>query len=124
MDPMELVELCKKIGAQVTEDIPSLIYNIIDRESELESQQQPEPEKKRRGRPRKSDVETEKTTATTKRKKSASPQSQVSSNEETTPEAEDSTEQTEGKPLAKPAEAPKKKRGRPSKTEAETPAAI
>ncbi|MDD7303847.1 MAG: transcription termination factor Rho [Bacteroidaceae bacterium] len=127
MDPMELVELCKKIGAQVTEDIPSLIYNIIDRESELESQQQPEPEKKRRGRPRKSDVETEKAekaTATTKRKKSASPQSQVSSNEENTPEAEDSTEQTEGKPLAKPAEAPKKKRGRPSKTEAETPPAI
>lgn len=127
MDPMELVELCKKIGAQVTEDIPSLIYNIIDRESELESQQQPEPEKKRRGRPRKSDVETEKAekaTATSKRKKSASPQSQVSSNEEDTPEAEDSTEQTEGKPLAKPAEAPKKKRGRPRKTEAETPATI
>lgn len=53
MSPMELVELGASIGAQITEDIPALIYNIIDRESVLEAEKQPQPEKRKRGRPRK-----------------------------------------------------------------------
>ena len=53
MSPMELVELGASIGAQITEDISALIYNIIDRESVLEAEKAPQPEKRKRGRPRK-----------------------------------------------------------------------
>ncbi len=57
MKPEELVELGLSIGAQMANDVTTLIYNIIDRESILESQNQAKPEKKRRGRPTKAESE-------------------------------------------------------------------
>ncbi len=53
MKPEQLVEIGLSIGAQMSNDVTTLIYNIIDRESILESQNQTQPEKKRRGRPAK-----------------------------------------------------------------------
>lgn len=120
MDPMDLVELCKKLGAQVTEDIPSLIYNIIDRESELESQQQPEPEKKRRGRPRKADVEAAKAEKAPAKKKQADNSKEATvTNEAAASDTANVAEPVAATPDATLAAAPKKKRGRPSKAEKE-----
>ncbi len=59
MKPEELVELGLSIGAQMANDVTTLIYNIIDRESILESQNQTQPEKKRRGRTAKAEAEAE-----------------------------------------------------------------
>ncbi len=98
MKPEELVELGLSIGAQMSDDVTALIYNIIDKESEIESQQGAEAPK-RRGRPRKVVVE-----------------------EATAPAAA-----SKGEAEAVAAEpAPKKKRGRPAKraVSAEQPATI
>ncbi|MCF0198576.1 MAG: hypothetical protein HUK02_04540, partial [Bacteroidaceae bacterium] len=38
MQPMELVALAQQVNAQITEDIPILIYNILDAEAVIESQ--------------------------------------------------------------------------------------
>ncbi len=89
MKPEQLVEIGLSIGAQMSNDVTTLIYNIIDRESILESQNQTQPEKKRRGRPAKSTTATEAKT-----------------------EAEVEVE-------AEVPEQPKKRRGRPTKAEIE-----
>ena len=88
MNPMELVELGASIGAQITEDIPALIYNIIDRESVLEAEKQPQPEKRKRGRPRKV-RETDETTTETKADEKPKRTTR------TTKAAEEETEKTE-----------------------------
>ncbi len=55
MKPEELVELGMSIGAQMSNDVTALIYNIIDRESILESQKQTET-KPKRGRKKKETI--------------------------------------------------------------------
>ncbi|MCD8266697.1 MAG: hypothetical protein LUC33_06025, partial [Prevotellaceae bacterium] len=59
MKPEELVELGMGIGAQMSNDVTSLIYNIIDKESEIESQKQSPDAPKKRGRKPKAQSETE-----------------------------------------------------------------
>ncbi len=71
MKPEELVELGLSIGAQMSNDVTALIYNIIDKESEIESEKQSETPPKRRGRPRKTDVKKEETPKETRKKKPA-----------------------------------------------------
>ncbi|MCD8303608.1 MAG: transcription termination factor Rho [Prevotellaceae bacterium] len=59
MKPEELVELGMGIGAQMSNDVTSLIYNIIDKESEIESQKQSSEAPKKRGRKPKAQSEAE-----------------------------------------------------------------
>ncbi len=73
MTPEQLVEIGLSIGAQMSNDVTTLIYNIIDRESIMESQNQAKPEKKRRGRPAKAEAETEAETAEQPKKRRGRP---------------------------------------------------
>ncbi len=58
MAPEELVELGLSVGAQMSNDVTALIYNIIDKESEIEAQKQAvEKPKTKRGRPTKAQQE-------------------------------------------------------------------
>ncbi len=90
MSDEQLIELGISVNAQMTNDRSALIYNIIDRESELEAAKA-EPEKKRRGRPR-------------KQKEEPTPQPAEATQEATAPEAVPE----------------KKRRGRPKKAESVT----
>ena len=54
MTPEQLVELGLSIGAQMSNDKMSLIYNIIDKESTM-----PAAEKPKRGRPKKAETPAE-----------------------------------------------------------------
>ncbi len=58
MAPEELVELGLSVGAQMSNDVTALIYNIIDKESEIEARKQAvEKPKAKRGRPTKAQQE-------------------------------------------------------------------
>ncbi|MCD8302682.1 MAG: transcription termination factor Rho [Prevotellaceae bacterium] len=58
MAPEELVELGLSVGAQMSNDVTALIYNIIDKESEIEAQKQAvDKPKAKRGRPTKAQQE-------------------------------------------------------------------
>ncbi len=57
MSPEQLVELGMSVGAQMSNDMTALIYNIIDKESEVDSQKQGE-EKPKAKRGRKPKAET------------------------------------------------------------------
>ena len=109
MSPMELVELGASVGAQITEDIPALIYNIIDRESELEAEKAPQPEKRKRGRPRKikdpEEVAAEAATAE-KPKRGRKPKTAAEAEGETTSEAEQPAEETAAEAVEETAQAP------------------
>ena len=97
MSPMELVELGAGIGVQITEDIPALIYNIIDRESELEAEKAPQPEKRKRGRPRKvreTDENGVEMPAAEKPKRGRKPKAAAEADAGTTAETEGQTEET------------------------------
>ncbi|MBR1787691.1 MAG: transcription termination factor Rho [Bacteroidaceae bacterium] len=129
MTPEQLVELGLSIGAQMSNDKMSLIYNIIDKESTM-----PQQEKPKRGRPKKEKVEaapslfpesetkeetgTEKTVS--KKENEAKPakiqKTKTAKKKET--EVKSSGEKTEEIPAeAKTEEKPKTKRGRPKKAE-------
>ncbi len=69
MKPEELVELGMGIGAQMSNDVTSLIYNIIDKESEIESQKQSSEAPKKRGRKPKAQSEAEPNTPAAEPKK-------------------------------------------------------
>ncbi len=97
MTPEQLVELGMSIGAQMSNDKLSLIYNIIDKESMMKPSELPA--KPKRGRPKKSESKQEKA-----EKKEKAPT--LFPESETAPQAEEA-----------PQEAPKPKRGRPKKTE-------
>ncbi len=99
MKPEELVELGLSIGAQMSNDITALIYNIIDKESEVEAQKQSDEAPKRKGRPRKETAEGEKNKTTTMRKKNtakevASTEAKEATSPETEPKARKRTTRT------------------------------
>ncbi len=99
MKPEELVELGLSIGAQMSNDITALIYNIIDKESEVEAQKQSDEAPKRKGRPRKETAEGEKNKTTTIRKKNtakevASTEAKEATSPETEPKARKRTTRT------------------------------
>ncbi len=98
MSEQQLVELGLSINAQMADNRSALIYNIIDRESELEAEKSL-PEKKRRGRPKK--TKTEEDMAEEKKSRNS-----------TVKTAEENTATAEGEDVsAKP------RRGRPKKVQ-------
>ena len=103
MTPEQLVELGLSIGAQMSNDKMSLIYNIIDKEATLPSDT-PASEKPKRGRPKKA-----------KEEPTLFPESETTTPKQKTTEkaAEKKAEKTE-KADAPAAEKPK--RGRPKKS--------
>ncbi len=104
MKPEELAELARSIGAQMSNDVTALIYNIIDKESEIEADKQSEAPAKRRTK-KKEDGNEGKAERKT-RKKATSKEAEVKS------EAAQALEEKETADEAKPAA---KKRGRPRK---------
>lgn len=130
MTPEQLVELGLSIGAQMSNDKMSLIYNIIDKESTM-----PQQEKPKRGRPKKEKVEatpslfpesetkeenvaTEKTVSKKgdEAKPAKTPKAKTPKKKDA--EVKSSGEKTEEIPTEVQAEEkPKSKRGRPKKAE-------
>lgn len=81
MTPEQLVELGMSIGAQMSNDRMSLIYNIIDKESTIKSTS--EPEKPKRGRPKKAAEPVAETEKEVKKKKLDAPKTETPKVEET-----------------------------------------
>ena len=103
MTPEQLVELGLSIGAQMSNDKMSLIYNIIDKESTMPIPPAAEKTKKR-GRPKKED------------KKKIEEGPSLFEAESTAPAKAEEEKKTEEAPAA-----PAKKRGRPKKTKEAEP---
>ena len=103
MTPEQLVELGLSIGAQMSNDKMSLIYNIIDKESTMPIPSAAEKTKKR-GRPKKED------------KKKIEEGPSLFEAESTAPAKAEEEKKTEEAPAA-----PAKKRGRPKKTKEAEP---
>ncbi len=108
MKPEELVDLALSIGAQMSNDVTALIYNIIDKESEIEAKKQSEAPAKRKSKKQEEGNEEKKEKKT--RKKAASKETEVKT--EAAPAQEEKEAAEEAKPVAK-------KRGRPRKVVAE-----
>ena len=105
----ELQELANRIGAEMSQDKLELIYNIIDKESEIGSITQPDEEAKPKKRGRKSKAE--------KKAEAAAAAAQKAQNAQTI-QAEASQPESPADTGTKP-----KKRGRKSKAEKEAEAA-
>ena len=119
MTPEQLVELGLNIGAQMSNDKMTLIYNIIDKESTMPTTAV---EKPKRGRPKKTEDKPEEVNAKEEKKNSTAPtvrQSSRKKGKETAPTLFPETEKNEEKVEEQVAEVPKPKRGRPKK-DAET----
>ena len=134
-----LIILAKKIGATITDDQTSLIYNIIDKESEIGAKQQTQqPVATKRGRKPKKDVseekvatetpkgnkvtedETKKNKATTRKKKGADTEKAVVENELIVVKEEKSALETNDVPeQQEETPAPKKRRKRIGETKNE-----
>ena len=134
-----LIILAKKIGATITDDQTSLIYNIIDKESEIGAKQQTQqPVATKRGRKAKKDVseekvatetpkgkkvtedETKKKKATTRKKKGADTEKAVVENELIVVKEEKSALETNDVPeQQEETPAPKKRRKRIGETKNE-----
>ncbi len=108
MKPEELVDLAMSIGAQMSNDVTALIYNIIDKESEIEAKKQSEAPAKRKSKKQEEGNEAKKEKKT--RKKAASKETEVKTEAALSQEEKEAAE--EAKPVAK-------KRGRPKKEVAE-----
>ena len=112
MTPEQLVELGMSIGAQMSNDKMSLIYNIIDKESTMTD---PVPaEKPKRGRPKK--TETKKAEEASKEDETTAAKAPKKERKATKNKAEAPTLFPEAE-KEMPEEAPKAKRGRPKKSE-------
>ncbi len=98
MKPEELVELGMSIGAQMSNDVTALIYNIIDKESEIEAKKQSEEAPKRRGRKKKEETTAEQPEKKT-RKKSTSKEAEVKAETASLPDEKETD--TEAKPATK-----------------------
>ena len=131
MTPEQLVELGMSIGAQMSNDKMSLIYNIIDKESTMPATAQPE--KPKRGRPKKEvtsptlfdDVQTASEKKETKKKKAEKTkekkaEEKAKKEEEKPKKAEEKAKKEE----EKPAEPAKPKRGRPKKKDEDAAKAV
>ena len=112
MTPEQLVELGMSIGAQMSNDKMSLIYNIIDKESTMPDLSATE--KPKRGRPKKaaSKQEDSQQPATTAKREKASAKAKAEAPTLFPEEEKPIEEKTEEKA---PAKTPKAKRGRPKK---------
>ena len=124
MTPEQLVELGLSIGAQMSNDKMSLIYNIIDKESTMPAM--PTPEKPKRGRPKKAaqpDPEAAPVAETPapEKPKRGRPKKSAAAPEATPAEAKaeepapETPKTVEPQPEAPKAEEPKKKRTRIAK---------
>ena len=120
MTPEQLVELGMSIGAQMSNDKMSLIYNIIDKESTM-----PAAEKPKRGRPKKTAASKVEETVTAEETVAEKPK-RGRPKKATAPVEEENTTTLESKPVENLAEnpvteetAPKKRRTRKAKTEEE-----
>ncbi len=138
----ELQELASKIGAEMSQDKLELIYNIIDKESEIGSTTQPDEEAKPKKRGRKSKAEKEAEAASqaaeetgasqqaeikpkkrgrkSKAEKEAEAAAAAASQGQATPSAQTEASQPDATSEAEPKP---KKRGRKSKAEKEAEAA-
>ena len=117
MTPEQLVELGMSIGAQMSNDKMSLIYNIIDKESTM-----PAAEKPKRGRPKKEVEPKVEETATTEeviveKPKRGRPKKAAAPAEETAAQDNAQVDNAEEKPAEDAA--PKKRRTRKAKAEEE-----
>ncbi|MBR4757550.1 MAG: hypothetical protein IK084_01945, partial [Bacteroidaceae bacterium] len=117
MTPEQLVELGMSIGAQMSNDKMSLIYNIIDKESTM-----PAAEKPKRGRPKKEVEPKVEETATTEeviveKPKRGRPKKAAAPAEETTAQDNAQVDNAEEKPVEDAV--PKKRRTRKTKAEEE-----
>ena len=117
MTPEQLVELGMSIGAQMSNDKMSLIYNIIDKESTM-----PAAEKPKRGRPKKEAEPKVEETATTEeviveKPKRGRPKKAAAPAEETAAQDNAQVDNAEKKPAEDAA--PKKRRTRKTKAEEE-----
>ncbi len=148
MTPEQLVELGMSIGAQMSNDKMSLIYNIIDKEATMSSVNE-EPAKPKRGRPRKTkmpepslfpEVEKAEPKAEKKEDKKAEnkkvekkeaeapkrgrkKKSESAEAEQTAAPIAQQAETPQETPAEAAAEEPKKRRGRKKANETEAPAA-
>lgn len=116
MAPEQLVELGMSIGAQMSNDRMSLIYNIIDKESTMPPSEQPE--KPKRGRPKK--AKEEEKNAKDEGKKAKGEEKNAKKEEKKVKDESPSTSSQTSELNEQEAEAkPKTKRGRPKKTKDE-----
>ncbi len=104
MKPEELVELAMSIGAQMSNDVTALIYNIIDKESEIEAKKQSEAPAKRKPKTKEEGNEEKKEKKT--RKKAASKETEVKT--AAAPSQEEKETASEATPAAKTRGRPKK----------------
>ena len=110
MTPEQLVELGMSIGAQMSNDKMSLIYNIIDKESTMPSSTQTE--KVKRGRPKKAESESKEEAKTTETVKAKTKTKETKANKDSKKEEDEKDSKTD-KPADEVTEKPK--RGRPKK---------
>ncbi len=118
MSPEELVELGMRIGAQMSNDRMSLIYNIIDKESTM-TPLPDETEKPKRGRTNKK-AETEEKAENTKAKSSKKTKEEPAQTEE--PEEKPKTKRGRAKKAEAPAETVGSKTNETTELHAELPA--